>query len=73
MQSTFFIGGWLFFAATGSGPMPLQDSLAELARDHAQSVTLIVTLIATILSITSGLLVYRPAYARLSGLTTSST
>lgn len=54
-QLILLIAGWAFFAASRKNPLPLPDYLAEGIRDHPQGATMVVTLIASAISIISGL------------------
>ncbi|KAF8645284.1 hypothetical protein AX16_007934 [Volvariella volvacea WC 439] len=55
-QSVFFFGGWAFFLVTQAKPIPLPNKLAVAVRDNPQFVTLVITQIATLISITTSYL-----------------
>ncbi|KAF8649591.1 hypothetical protein AX16_005682 [Volvariella volvacea WC 439] len=55
-QSAVLVFGWVFYGIMRNTPMPLPDGLAIAARDNPQSVTFIVTLIATLISLSNGYL-----------------
>jgi len=59
LHTLLLIFSWTFYSITISRPVPLRPDLAVQARDHFQSVTMVVTLLASFISLISGTLYTR--------------
>jgi len=54
MHTLLLTLSWTFFSITINNPVPLSPRMAVKARDHIQSVTMVVTLLASFISVIAG-------------------